>query len=432
MIKIILFLFLFFVNFSLYTIEIDRESLSKYLEEGGEKRYQAIWIAYDTKQYDFLSEPRIQNFLKEDDTKVQELILTIYNLLGESLPLYIPGWYIHIDEYLNIKRSDNGIKLSLELARKWKEKRLVFAISRLLLHPSITIRNEANQILKELNSEYQILLQIELLKSKYEIYNIYGLNFVRDNPDQRILPFVRSLSLDSNKMIKRYALRALSEYSTESLFIISNFNSDSDEDVKRVVLSLIGEKKWIEYSYVVIQSLNYSSNKVRLKAIKSAKLLNHFQFIHPISKLLLQEKNKEVILEGISALIQLNGDPYHSLYHIIKTNSDFQIKISALFAIQKLSLDQYQNIIENFVELFEFEKDYIIRSEIIHTIALLVNQKNYYKILPLFEKNTVSKEHKIFLLSSLKAKLNNNTFADILSNIEIQDLFENNIDLLLQ
>ncbi len=432
MVKIILFLFLFLINFSLYSIEINRESLSKYLEEGGEKRYQAIWIAYDTKQYDLLSEPRIQNFLKEDDTKVQELILTIYNLLGESLPLYIPGWYIHIDEYLNIKRSDNGIKLSLELARKWKEKRLVFAIGRLLLHPSISIRNEANQILKELNSEYQILLQIELLKSKYEIYNIYGLNFVKNNPDLRILPFVRSLSLNSNKMIKRYALRALSEYSTESLFIISNFNSDPDEDVKRVILSLIGEKNWKEYSYVVIQGLNYSSDKVRLKAIESARQLNHNQFVHPISRLLLQEKNKDVILEGISFLVQLNDDPYLSLYYLIKTNTDLQIKMSALFAIQKLSLDQYQNIIENFVELFEFENDYNIRSEIIHTIALLVNQKNYYKILPLFEKNTVSKEHKIFLLSSLKAKLNANTFTEILSHKEIRNLLENNIDSLLQ
>ncbi|MFN3605132.1 MAG: hypothetical protein ACK4UJ_10515 [Leptonema sp. (in: bacteria)] len=411
------FLLYTILSHSVFSVDISEPSIKEFLEKDSESRRKSLWIIYQTKQFELLKQ-EILKLPQINNEEEEKLILRILKLLDEDLEIIIPNWYRILDRYTDIKKPKENLLIVIELAQKFKEKKLTPTLLRLTNHPSFEIRREAIQSLKILQSDRIYPTIINFLKAKDDLLNIYGLELIQSFPDERMIPFIKDLSLHPNKIIKIYSFYALAEYEKESYFIIKNLTNEKDEDIISHIIHIIGEKGWNSYHYLIQQNISSENKKIRKSAILAAKKLSDSRFSYTISKQLLIESEPEMIQEGIFALLELKkGDPFHSLVFLLNHKNP-KIKFLALKAIRTLKLETY---IEDLIEFLKKEKDKDIHFEITYTIADLINFKNYKILLNSLTNinESLSIEEKYLLFSSLKTFSTEEEIFYVKSNLQI-------------
>ncbi|GIX41668.1 MAG: hypothetical protein KatS3mg129_1401 [Leptospiraceae bacterium] len=412
--KILLLLFLY--TTSLLSIDISSENLSKLMDREGEDRIKAIWLSYQTKQY-FLLRKAAKYLLESNNPFEHKIILRVFSLLDKDLESFLPNWYLYIDQYINNKKNKEVLLDCLKLAKNWKEQRLIFSLIKLTKHPDYQIRKEAILTLNELNSDVVLPIIIEYLKSNNELLILYGLENSFYYNDKRLIPFIRELTFHSNKTIRIYAIKALSNYENESYYIIRNFDKEEDEEVLETMIELIAEKKWYNYAYLVNNTINHKNKRLRLASIKAARELKNTYFANTISKQLLIEDDEEIIKEGILSLMELDkGDSYRSLVFLLN-HENKEIRLLALKAIQKLQILNYN---ESLISFINTEKDPEVHLELIYTICYLTNTKNYNQLIDLLENPFITKKEKYLIITTLNQYLEKSTFNLLARKNKIQ------------
>ncbi|MFN3245399.1 MAG: HEAT repeat domain-containing protein [Leptonema sp. (in: bacteria)] len=393
---------------SLLSIDISSENLIKMMNQGGEERIKAIWIGYQTKQYYLLR--KAAKYLNESDNPLEHrMILRIFKLLGDDLVSILPNWYILLDQFISNKRDKETLLDSLELARKWKEQRLVFSIIRLTKHPEHQIRKEAILTLKELNSDIVIPIIVESLKSSNELLILYGLENSIYYTDKRLIPFIREFVLHPNVTIRIFAIRALSNYESETFYLFRNIDKEED-DVILAMIELIEQKKFYNNLYLLNNTLNHPNKNIRLATIRTFRNLKNYAAVSLISRHLLIENDEDVIQEGILTLIELEkGDPSRSLVFLLQ-HKNKDIRILTLKAIHKLNM---QNYLEDLLNLIYVENNPQVRLELVYTLCHFITPKNYHQFYDLLEQPSLSNQEKYLIISVLKDYAKDNTLLDL-------------------
>ncbi len=406
-------IFLLFLQTSLFSIDIMNENLLENLNKEGEKRIISIWLIYETKQFNLLKKA-LNILITSENDQEQNLILRIMNLLSNDIDAIIPNWYTILENYIDIKRSNQNLLECLKLIKNKKENKLVYSVLRLTKHPDSEIRKEAIQILKELRSDLVLSTIINYLRSNNELLILYGLENSIYYPDKRLIPYLRELITYPDKTIRNYTLHSLSLYENESYYIVRNFEKENDEEVQERIIELIGENKWYNYSYIVNQTITSSNNNIQKASIIAARKLKNPIFIPTISKQLLIENDIEIIKEGIITLSEIGkSDPYRSLIFLLN-HKDNSIKLQALKAIQKMNISEYVNELPEYIN----SGDETFRLELLYTICTLLNNKNYIYIQNWLYNNTVlSKSEKFLILSTIKQYLDKYSYTVLENNI---------------
>lgn len=416
--QFLIFLFTILISIpSLESFEISEVSYSKFLDTDEEEKLKALWISYQTKQYNLLKSSLL-NMPKATNEEEVKMILRILDLLDEDLESIFPNWYQILDQYINIKRPKENLLQCIHLIKKFKERNLTPALIRLLKYPDFEVRWETIQVLKTIQNDLVYALLFNYLTSKEEILNIYALELSMLLPNQRLLPIIREFLQHPNKIVRIYAYYSLSEFESESFTIIKNLNSEKDESILIAIIDIIGTKKWNTYYHLIHQYITSDNKKIRKASILAAKKAMHPSFANSISRQLLTEKDSEILQEGILALSELRqGDPHHCLVFLLN-NENQKIKFLSLKAIQNLKLE---NQLENLVPFLISEKNQEIHLEITYTIASLINAKNYKALLnSLFSiKEFLSKEEQYLLYSALKNYISESEIFSIKSNLNI-------------
>lgn len=394
---VIIFLFLV-LSESLSAIDISPENLNFLLEQGGEDRLKAIWISYDTKQY-FLFRKATQYLITSNNESEHLMILRIFDLLGSDLEVIVPNWHILLDEFISTKRPREVLLPALQLAKKWKERRLVYALIRLTKHPDQEIRKASIEILKELSSDRIVPIIIQFLKSPSELLKIYGLEVSRNYRDQRLIPFLRELLQHPNKTIRIYTIHALAEYENEHFYVFRNYPYEIT-DVKKELLKIIGEKKLSQHTSYLLEGLKDPDKQIRKTSIMALRSFTDPQLAKPVSQQLKDEKEEDILYEGIITLTHYKQDPHRSLVTLLQHKNP-KIRLLVLKSIQEMKDTYY---LTHLLQALQSEDVSLLHLEIVYTVATLLDHRNYKSVLdhiPSIAENLTSEE-KYLLYFSLK------------------------------
>ncbi|MCS7205602.1 MAG: HEAT repeat domain-containing protein [Leptospiraceae bacterium] len=396
-----LFFLFVFLNTKILGLDLSKENLYQMLEKGGEDRLRAIWLSYETRQYVLF---RIAaNFLLESENEEEHLlVLRIFDLLGQDLEWVLPNWHILLDEFLTIKRSKEVLIPSLNLIKKWKERKLIYALIRLTKHPEYEIRRMSLEVLQELSSDQIVPVIIQYLKSPSNLTKIYGLEISYYYKDNRLIPFLRELIQHPNKSVRIYAIRALSEYENEHFYIFRNYPTETEE-VQKVMIEIIGEKSLTQYQNYVLAGISDPNKSIRKASLIAAKNFPQPNFIQAVSNQLLIEQDDELIIEGILLLSRFGKDPQKVLIHLL-SNQNPKIRLLSLQTIQELKLSDY---LEDLLFFLEKEKESSVHLEIVYTLSSLVNERNYKILLESlnYYKEFLNHQEKYLIYSALQPYL---------------------------
>lgn len=317
-----------------------KEVLEK-LEAGGEARRQAIWYVYQNR-YDELLRPAIQYLFKSDDFRDHRAILRVFEAYGPGLERYVPDWYRILDRYMNRNVPEDILIQCIELASSWKEHRLVFALGRMADHPRMKVRLAAYRAMARMGNDNLIPILIRQMKSNRPVHKIYALEGARLYQDERLVPFIQELLDDSSKSVRIFALKAIVEQKTDqdvSYLVARKYQNDSNEEVRARAIEMIGRKGWRRQNYLVHKAIGDSSPVVRWAGVRSAVAMNDKASDGPLSRQLKIERNDELKLAMIEAMLGLRADDSaNALAYLLRNDEKEDIRKRAAMAIGHLKV----------------------------------------------------------------------------------------------
>jgi hypothetical protein len=215
--------------------------------------------------------------------------------------------------------------------------------------------------------------------------------------------------LHPNVTIRIFAIRALSNYESETFYLFRNIDKEED-DVILAMIELIEQKKFYNNLYLLNNTLNHPNKNIRLATIRTFRNLKNYSSISLISRHLLIENDEDVIQEGILTLIELEkGDPSRSLVFLLQ-HKNKDIRILTLKAIHKLNM---QNYLEDLLNLIYVENNPQVRLELVYTLCHFITPKNYHQFYDLLEQPSLSNQEKYLIISVLKDYAKDNTLLDL-------------------
>ncbi|MBR29732.1 MAG: hypothetical protein CMN77_00355 [Spirochaetaceae bacterium] len=336
---------LLFVSFSRaeaqFAIVDGKKEVLEKLESGGPARRQAIWYIYQNR-YDELLRPAIQYLFKSDDFEDHRAILRVFEAYGPGLERYVPDWYRILDRYMNRNVPEDLLLQCIQLASSWKEHRLIFALGRMADHPRMKVRLAAYRAMARMGNDNLIPILIRQMKSDRPVHKIYALEGARLYQDERLVPFIRDLLNDSSKSVRIFALKAIVEQKTDqdvSYLVARKFKDDPNDEVRARAIEMIGRRGWGRQNYLVHSAVGDSSDVVRWAAVRSAVAMKDRASAGPISRQLRVEKEDELKLAMIEALLDLRvDDSANALAHLLRSDEKEAIRQRAAMAIGNLRI----------------------------------------------------------------------------------------------
>ena len=126
-------------------------------------RRRAIWYIYQNKRHELL--PIAAAFLfTSGDIADHKAVLRVFHAYGDELERYLPNWYVILDRYMTADADDEVVLSCIQLAVKWKESRLIHALSRLSRHPQSAVRLAAFQATADLSNDMLIPVLVRLVQ----------------------------------------------------------------------------------------------------------------------------------------------------------------------------------------------------------------------------------------------------------------------------
>jgi HEAT repeat protein len=371
------------------------------MEKGGLERRQAFWFAYQSKQF-FLLRRVVRYLLDSDDYEDHRMILRIMEVLGPTLDTYIPGWYEILDRYMTFTVPDDLLIRCMKLSVRFKEHRMVFAITRMMEHPIHAVRLEAIQSLLAMENDNVVPVLIRYMKSDDPVLMIYGLQGARVLGDARLLPFIRELLEHRNKSVRIYALRAVAESKGEgdlSYLITGRFSRENNAEVRRTIVQIIGERTIGGQQYTVTRAMQDPAPIVREAAYFTAVQLRSSMFARELSLRLSQEEDSRLRAVIIDALTRLNmGDPLSALSRVAQSDADPALRSLAVRAIGKIR-DRTQN--DSLFQAATTDTDAAVRLEAAQSLTLLADPGLGPKLASAVENNNLDTEVRFLLFRAL-------------------------------
>ena len=349
----------------------DAAVLLQQMEQGGLRRRQAFWYAYQSKQY-FLLRHAMQYFHQSNDYDDHRMLLRIAEVLGPKLDTELPGWYDVLDRYMTPVVPDDILIQCMKLAVKFKEHRLVYALTRMMRHPMYEVRYVAIQSLVAMENDNVVPVLIRFLKSDDPVLIIYGLEGSRVLGDARFVLLIRELLEHSNKSVRIYALKAIAVIRGEgdlSYLITGRFAREGNAEVRRTIIQLVGEQRITGQQYTVIRAMADSSPLVREAAYRTAASLQNSLFVRELSLRLTQETDVSLKTVLIESLVQLNGgDPHNGLTHILQTGETIPLRCLAARAVALLR-DTSQAM--SLFQIATTDADMLLRKETAYSLSVI-------------------------------------------------------------
>lgn len=371
------------------------------MEQGGLQRRQAFWYAYQSKQY-FLFRRATRYLLESRDYDDHRMLIRIMEVMGPSLDTYIPGWYALLDRYMEPSVPDDLLIRCMKLAVRFKEHRMVFAVTRMMDHPIYDVRLEAIKTLVAMENDTVIPVLIRFMQSDDPVLVIYGLQGARYLGDSRFVPFLRNLLEHPNKSVRIYALHAVAESRAEgdlSYLVTGRFSRESNAEVRRTVIQIIGERRIGGQQYTLIRAMQDSSPLVREAAYQAASSFHSSLLARELSLRLLREDNDGLKGIAIESLARLNlGDFHKALGRIARSEADARLRAMAVRAIGTLR-DRSQH--EVLLDVATHDSDASVRREAAQILAEQAHSTLGYRLASAVENNRYDIEVRFLLLQAL-------------------------------
>ncbi|MBW7857338.1 MAG: HEAT repeat domain-containing protein [Leptonema sp. (in: Bacteria)] len=323
----------------------DPARLIAMMDQGGLARRQAFWFSYQSKQF-YLLRRAATYFFESNDYEDHRMLLRIMELLGPSLDTHLPGWYDILDRYMNPAVPDDILIRCMKLGVRFKEHRLVFAMTRMMEHPIYEVRMAAIESLVAMENDLVVPVLLRYLKCDDPVLILYGLQGAKVLGDTRFFAFVRDLLEHQNKSVRIYALRAIANIQGNgdtSYLITGRFSRETNPEVRRTIIQLIGSRKMSGQQYTVSRALHDSSPLVREAAYQTAAELRSSFFAREVSQRLNVETDTEMRKAGVLSLDTIRiDDSVAALSRLLLNDESIEIRCLAARAIGRLN-DRSQN-----------------------------------------------------------------------------------------
>ncbi|MCE9599337.1 MAG: HEAT repeat domain-containing protein [Spirochaetia bacterium] len=311
----------------------DDDKVAALLDKSGQDRRVGIWYIYQEKRPDLLKRAA-EILLTSEDIQDQQAVIEVFDAYGENLESALPEWYVYIDRFLKFGRDEDMLVRAMALGAKWKESRLMEALSRMAAHPMRKVRTSAFRSMAAMRNDQIIPVILKLSQSGRAIERMYALEGMREYGDPRLAPFAERLLQDSNRSVKMYAIPG---YATQpgsegnSYLIARMYNQESDEELRERVIQIIVARRWGQHAGLVSQACSDSSPLVRMAAFQGARV---FGLAQSVSRQLENESDPNLRRYGLDTLLFLgNSGGGTGITHILASDEDVTMRLRAATAL---------------------------------------------------------------------------------------------------
>lgn len=383
------------------------------MEQGGAPRRQAFWYAFQSRQYFLLR--RVVKYLHDSsDAEDHRMILRIMEVMGPGLETHIPGWYDLLDDYMQPGVPDDLLIRCMKMAVLFKEHRMVFALNRMLEHPAFEIRMEAIRSLVAMENDNVVPVLIRFLKTSDVVLVIYGLQGASVLGDSRFQPFVQELLDHSNKSVRIYALRTLSDLKVEgdvAYLITGRFAREPNAEVRREIIRLIGKRMIAGQQYLVVRAMADPSPLVREAGYSTALQLRTGMFAREISQALLREEDPARRRHAMHCLVGLSaGDPSSALGRILRADSDAATRALSARGIAAIR-DRSQSAA--LIQAVREDRERMVRREAASSLIGLVDAAQASLLVEMILDDRRDTEERLLLLRALQKCGNAEVLRDL-------------------
>jgi HEAT repeat protein len=312
------------------------EQLKDDLDRGGEVRRRAIWYIYQNERHELLPAAAALLF-QSHDLADHKAVLNVLHAYGERLEQYLPNWHVILDKYMTPEADDEIVLDCVALTRRWKETRLVPALSRLARHPQSRVRLAAFGALAELSNDMLIPVLIRLVQAERPVFRIYGLEGLAWFGDPRLWSFLLDSLGDPSKSVRIYAVRALAEQpkgEEKSHYLVRRYGDEADPEVRARILEVVADRGWRRHSALVRRGVTDAVPLVRKAALDAVLTLKERGATRQISTQLGQEDRRELKLYGIKVLMELeNSGGGNGLRSLLESDPDPAVRQRAALAL---------------------------------------------------------------------------------------------------
>lgn len=392
----------------------DPARLIEMMEQGGLPRRQAFWFSYQSKQY-YLLRRAATYFFESDDYEDHRMLLRIMELLGTSLDTYLPGWYDILDRYMTPAVPDDILIRCMKLGVRLKEHRLVFAMTRMIEHPIYEVRMQAIDALVSMENDLVVPVLLRYLKSDDPVLILYGLQGAKILGDSRFFVFVRELLEHSNKSVRIYALQAIANINGNGdtgYLITGRFSRESNAEVRRTIIQMIGNRKLNGQQYTVSRALQDNSSLVREAAYQTAAELKSAFFSREVSQRLASENDVALRQVGILSLDTIHiDDASMSLSRWLLNDINVETRCMAARVIGRLS-DRSQN--KALLEAVINDKSKEVKKEAATALLTTTDSNVVSRMVELILKNDVDSELRFLLFRAVEK----NASAELINQLK--------------
>lgn len=315
-----------------FALEAD-DKVVTLLEKSGQDRRVGIWYIFQEKRPELLKRAA-EILLTSEDILDQKAVLEVFDAYGTDLESALPEWYVYIDRYLKFGRDEDMLIMAMDLGAKWKESRLMEALTRMAAHPMRKVRTRAFRAMAAMRNDQIIPVILKLTQSGRAIDRMYALEGMREYGDSRLAPFAERLLQDPNRSVKMYAIPgyAMQPGSEGNSYLIARmYNQEADEELRERVIQIIVARRWGQHAGLVSQACSDPSPLVRMAAFQGARV---FGLSQSVSRQLENESVPELRRFGLDTLLYLgNSGGGTGITHILASDEDSNLRLRAAVAL---------------------------------------------------------------------------------------------------
>jgi len=331
----VLFFLLLTLNISAAELIKDKDIVSAVTGKNPEKFQNAI-------DYIKLNHPATlpgmlkEEFLDDDDEDVRERLITAlkeYPIKEQS------AFWI---EMLKSSKDKKTEILLIDFLSNSKAVSFTIPIAEKLLVPRSEVREKAAKMLKKSGDDRMFPIILSLGNSKNPIDRIYFLEALNYLYDIRFRKLVISMLEDENKSVRIYAIKCVNNNEVkEALPALRNLAAkDGNNETRKMGIESLVSFKDTKSCSMLVGLLKDESGEIRIEAVKALKELKYYAAAAQISEMLLKEKDPEIKQTILDTMISFKkAGNTNGLKHIIKNDTDFRMRIKAVYTIGAVSED---------------------------------------------------------------------------------------------
>jgi HEAT repeat protein len=359
-----------------------------------------------------------REIVSDDEEDSLKAVRQLKTHAGEDM---LPLW-VHLLEKAELARTKIEIIEHLSVAY---DRRLVVPLAKELSSPYGDVRRSAARVLKNYSDDRIYPYILSLSSSPNPVYRIYFIEAMNFLYDRRFYDLLIGMSRDANKSVRIYVLNCLrSNNLTESVPIVRNMAlGDANDEVKANAIDVIGHFQDRGALYVLLKTLNEPNRDIRLITAKTLLRLNMANAAMPLSQRLMVETENDVKDMIMESLIRVkNAGNISGLARVLHSDGNDALRIKSAFALGAVremravpvllqgagdrsfkvraevanSLGMYKSAesIAQLLEMTEKDDDIYVRSAALYSLKRINDRKSAVSLFDIYsrERDTVFRE----------------------------------------